>query len=58
MLVAYLTRLKSDAKRFVKECGNALDTLKDDIGIDMHMKAVGSGDRQKLTAALQFASSR
>ena len=58
MLVAMLTRRKTDARRFVREGRRELDTLKAIVGIDMYMKIVGSGDRQKLDAAMRFISGR
>lgn len=58
MLLFWLTRRKGDARRFVRECRRALDGLRADVGIDMYMKIVGSGDRQKLDAALAFVSAR
>lgn len=56
ILATLLTRRKTNGRRFVRECRKALDSLKADVGIDMYMKIVGSGDRQKLDAALSFIS--
>ena len=58
MPMVYLTRRKSGARRFVRECQELLASLKDDIGMSMYMKIVGSGDRQKLDAALRFVANR
>lgn len=56
MLIALITRRKTDARRFVKECRDALAALQEGVGIDMYMKIAGSGDRQKLDAALGFVA--
>jgi len=58
MLLSYLTQRKTPARKFVRECREVLDKLERDVGVDMYMKIVGSGDRQKLDAALRFVSSR
>jgi len=57
-LLSYLTQRKTPARKFVRECREVLDKLERDVGVDMYMKIVGSGDRQKLDAALRFVSSR
>lgn len=57
ILEVYLTGRKADPSRFLAECCAALDGLRADIGIDVYMKIVGSGDRQKLDATAKFVAS-